>query len=306
VNPYVSLLIGVACAGVGGELFVRGLVGVARWARVSSGMIGATVAAFATSSPELSVAIGSAGAGHPEISLGDTLGSNVVNVALILGLALCISGIYSPRTSVRRDFPVALLVPVALGALGVDGRLSRIDEFILIVLFLLWLSVMIKEARRERSAAASTLGEMRHARAAIESVGGLVLLIGSGHFIVIGARGIALAFGVPEFIIGATVVAVGTSVPELATTIISKVRGHEEIGLGTVLGSNIFNGLFIVGVAASICPIHVSRNEAFVALGFGFVTTLLTLPRADGLIERWRGWILIGLYILYLVAVLRS
>jgi cation:H+ antiporter len=305
MNPYVSLLIGVVCAGIGGELFVRGLVGLARWARVSAGIIGTTVAAFATSSPETSVAIGSALVGRPEISLGDALGSNVVNIALILGLALSISGIASPRASVRRDFPVALLVPVAIGALGFDGTLSRADGVTLLAFFFCWLAVVVQAARRERSAAPDVLGEARHRRAIVESFGGFALLIGSGYFIVTGARGIAAAFGIPEFVIGATVVAVGTSIPELATTIISKLRGHDEIGLGTVLGSNIFNGLFIVGMAASICPIRVAMREAALALSFGILTTLLTFPRRDGLITRWRGWVLQALYVCYLIAVLR-
>lgn len=121
MNDYPAFFLGVVCAGIGGELFVRGAVGVAHWARVSPGIIGATVAAFATSSPELSVSINAAIAGQPQIALGDALGSNVVNVALILALALVISGIQSPRDSVKRDFPVALLIPISTGVLLLDG-----------------------------------------------------------------------------------------------------------------------------------------------------------------------------------------
>lgn len=112
MNPYLSVVIGIVCAGIGGELFVRGSVGLAKWMRIPSGIIGATVAAFATSSPELSVAISAGIAGEPQIALGDSLGSNVVNVALILGTALAISGIQTPRSTLKRDFPLALLVPL--------------------------------------------------------------------------------------------------------------------------------------------------------------------------------------------------
>jgi cation:H+ antiporter len=304
MSPYLALLLGVVCAGAGGELFVRGLVGLALWARVSAAIIGTTVAAFATSSPELSVAVGSALSGHPEISLGDVLGSNIVNVAFILAVTLCISGIISPCASVRRDFPVALLVPVAVGALGVDGRLSRTDGVALLVFFFVWLSTVVNAARQERSAAA-VLGGTRRGLATGQCLGGFLFLIGSGHFIVQGARGIAVAFGIPEFVIGATVVAVGTSMPELATTVISKLRGHDEVGLGTVLGSNIFNGLFIIGVAALICPIQVATRQVGWALGFGVVTTILTFPRRDGMIPRWRGLALLALYAAFVVAVLR-
>ncbi len=304
MSPYPSLLFGVVCAAIGGELFVRGLVGVARWARISAGIIATTVAAFATSSPELSVAVGSALAGQPEISLGDSLGSNVVNVALILAIALCISGISCPRRSVQRDFPAALLVPIAVGALGFDGRLSRADGVALLVFFFVWLGMVINAAREERSAAPSVLGESRHGLAIVQSLAGLGFLVGSGHFIVQGARGIAAAFGIPEFVIGATVVAIGTSMPELATTVISKLRGHDDIGLGTVLGSNVFNGLFIVGVAAVICPIQVAARNVAWTLGFGVATTLLTFPRRDGLMPRWRGFALLVLYAAFIAGVL--
>jgi cation:H+ antiporter len=236
--------------------------------------------------------------------LGDALGSNVVNVALILGVALSISAFASPRASVRRDFPVALLVPVAVGALSLDGRLSRADGCALLAFFFSWLAVVVQAVRRERSAAPAVFGKVTHTRAIAESAGGLGLLIGSGHFIVQGARGIAASFGVSEFVIGATVVAIGTSIPELATAVISKLRGHDEIGLGTVLGSNIFNGLFIIGLAATICPIDVARAGAGLVLGFGVVSTLITFPRRDGLIPRSRGVILQILYLIYLTFIL--
>ena len=145
MNDFVILLLGIVCAGVGGEFFVRGAVGIARWARVSPGIIGATVAAFATSSPELSVAVSSALAGRPQIALGDCLGSNVVNVALILALALVISGIQSPRDSLKRDFPVALLAPLVTILLIIDGELSRFDGCLMLGLFLVWMVAMVVE-----------------------------------------------------------------------------------------------------------------------------------------------------------------
>jgi cation:H+ antiporter len=167
-------MIGVLSAGIGGELFVRGIVGLAHWARVSAGIIGATVAAFATSSPELSVAVNSALDRKPQISLGDVLGSNIVNVALILGLALIISGIRCPRDSVKRDFPIALLVPVIIGILSLDGLLSRIDGFMLLGMFFAWIIAVMIEVRRQQSAAEEVLGERRGWLAIILCVTGLV------------------------------------------------------------------------------------------------------------------------------------
>ena len=305
MNNYAALVLGVVCAAIGGELFVRGAVGLAHWARISPGIIGATVAAFATSSPELSVSINAALAGKPQIALGDALGSNVVNVALILALALVISGIQSPRDSVKRDFPVALLIPIITGALFLDGELSRFDGLLMLGMFLAWIVAAILEARKQRSAADKVLGEHRGWLVAPSCVVGLAFLVAAGNLIVTGARGIAIAFGIDEFIIGATVVAVGTSVPELATTVIAKLRGHDEVGLGTILGSNIFNGIFIVAVAAVIHPITVAWREVAIALIFGLVALAFTYPTRTGFIERRRGVLLLVLYAAYLATILQ-
>ena len=306
MNDYASLILGVACAGIGGELFVRGAVGLAQWARISPGIIGATVAAFATSSPELSVSVNAALAGEPQIALGDALGSNVVNDALILALALVISGIQSPRDSVKRDFPVALLIPVITGVLFLDGELSRFDGLLMLSMFFVWLVAAIIEARKQRNIAAKILGEHRGWRIVLSCVVGLAFLSAAGNFIVAGARGIAIAFGMDEFVIGTTIVAVGTSVPELATTVVAKLRGHDEVGLGTILGSNIFNGILVVAVAAVIHPIAVAWREVAITLVFGVVTLVVAYPSRTGFIERRRGLLLLVLYAAYLATILHQ
>lgn len=305
MNNYLIFLIGLICAAIGGELFVRGTVGIARWTRVSPGIIGATIAAFATSSPELAVSVSSALSGTPQIALGDALGSNVVNIALILGLALCISGIRSRRDNVKRDFALALFVPLLTSIFFIDGVLSRIDGLLLITIFIVWLVYILKEVRKQRSAAPEVIGEHKGWLAIVLSVIGLVFLITAGRFIVIGAKGIAIKFGVDEFIIGATIVAVGTSVPELATTIIAKIRKHDEVGLGTILGSNIFNGLLIVGVASVISPITINFKEVAIALLSGLLAVILSFPNRQGIIEKKRGTILLILYIVYITAILQ-
>jgi cation:H+ antiporter len=305
MNDYITLPLGIACAGIGGELFVRGAVGLAHWARVAPGIIGVTIAAFATSSPELSVSINAAMAGEPQIALGDALGSNVVNVALILAIALIISGIQSPRDSVKRDFPVALLVPVITGVLFLDGMLSRLDGLLMLSLFLAWLIATVIEARKQRSAAKSASGEHHGWIAALFCIIGLAFLIAAGNLIVSGARAIAVAFGIDEFIIGTTVVAIGTSAPELATTVIAKFRKQDEVGLGTILGSNIFNGFLIVAIASIIHPIVANEREVAVTLAFGFVALLLTYPTRKDFIGRRRGILLLSLYFAYLTVIIQ-
>jgi cation:H+ antiporter len=305
VNNYLALLIGVLCAGGGGELFVRGTVGIASALRIAPGIIAATIAAFATSSPEFTVSLTAALAGTPQIALGDALGSNVVNVALILGVAVLIVPIAAPRYAIRRDFPTALVVPVIIGVLLIDGVLSRLDGFLLLGLFAGWLIMAVREARRQRSSAAEVLGEQKPWRALLAGVAGLVLLVLAGRLIVTGATGIATAHGLDAFLIGATIVALGTSVPELATAIISGLRGHEEVGLGTILGSNIFNGLLIIGMASSIAPITIGLQEVAPALILGLAALALTYPPTTGVIGRRRGVILLGVYAAYLAAMLQ-
>lgn len=304
MNEYFAFLLGVICAGVGGELFVRGTVGLASLARISPGIIGATVAAFATSSPELSVSISSALAGEPQIAFGNALGSNVVNIALILGLALVISGIHSPRDSVKRDLSVALLIPIMTGLLFLDGELSRSNGILMLCLFIAWLAAAVIEAKRQRSFTEEVLGEGKTWLVVVSLVAGLVFLVAAGNLIVTGAREIAISFGIDEFIIGATIVSIGTTVPELATTLISKLRGHDEVGLGTVLGSNIYNGIFIVSVAAIIHPITVPLREVAVTLVFGVVVLTFVYPPRNGFMGRWRGIFLLALYAAYVTTVL--
>lgn len=303
---YLLLLGGLVCAGLGGELFVRAAVGIARWARVAPGIIGATVAAFATSTPELTVAVNAAIEGRPQISFGDALGSNVVNVGLVLGLCLVVAPMAVAAKAVRRDFAVALLAPLLTALLIVDGRLTRIDGLLLLAGFAAWLLATVAEARRQRSAAAAVLGEPSRLRALASLAAGLVLLVAAGRLIVLGAVGLAEEWGLGAFVIGAVVVAIGTSVPELATAVIASLRGHAEVGLGTVLGSNVFNGLFIVGTLAALSPFDVDRRQAGLALGFGALLVALTWVPPRGGLTRRRGALLLMLYAAYLGALLQA
>jgi len=306
VQDYLLLALGVACAAFGGDLFVRGAISLAHAARVSDLIIGTTVAAFATSSPEFAVAVTSAIQQTPQISFGDALGSNIVNMALVLGLALLASPITAPRNSIRRDFPVALAIPVLTAFACSDGVISRIEALLMMIFFMIWLaSVIVSASRKGDSAApASTAKLLRgHHAAAVGGIG-LLLLILAGEMIVNGAQGIAREFGITDFVIGATIVAVGTSVPELATALIAKWRGHDDLGLGTLLGSNIFNGLWIVPVAALIHPIQIDLVQAGTALVFGMAALLVAFPPRSGIIGRKHGAVLLAVYGAYITTVL--
>jgi cation:H+ antiporter len=294
----VALAAGLVFAALGGELFVRAAVGIAAWARVPAGVIGATVAAFSTSTPEVSVAIGAALDGKPEIALGDGLGSNVVNIALVLGLTLLVGPITAPRESTRRDVPFAVVLPLVTIVLALDGVLSRLDAGVLLGVFAVWLVLTTLGARRERSAAIAVLAEASHVRSVAEMLVGLALLVAAGRLIVYGAKGVGEAIGLDTFIVGATFVAIGTSTPELATTLVARIRGHAEVGLGTVIGSNVYNGGFVIALAALIHPIAFSFREVGATIGFGLALIALVL-NARGMLGRRLGMVFVAIYVVY-------
>lgn len=304
LHDTLILLAGLACAAAGGHFFLHGAVGLARAWRLSAAMIGATVAAFSTSSPELAVAIGSALAGTPEISLGDALGSNVVNIALILGAALLFGPIRCSAESVQRDLAAAALAPLLLGALALDGILSRGDSVVLLTAFGGWLGLMVRTVWREREKLPAALRAQPWDAAGRLTLG-LALLVCSSWLIVVGAQGIARTLGWQSFLVGALVVALGTSTPEIVTTLFARWHGEDDIGLGTILGSNVFNLLCIIAVAAAIRPVRVHGVEPWLTLACGLAVTLLAIPGRHGELRPVRGWILLAAYTGYLAATLR-
>jgi cation:H+ antiporter len=302
VREALLILPGVVAAAAGGEFFVRSTVGAAGRLRIAPGIVAATVAAFATSSPELSVGITSALRGQPEISLGDVLGSNVVNVGLILAIAILMGGLIARRQDLRRDIPPALAAPVLIALLGLDGQIARGDAAILLLFFAAWLTVTVVQAARERSVIVGVLADRTLGSVTRDGVLGLGLLILAGRLIVLAAEDLGDLLGWDTFVVGAIMVAVATSVPELATVVVARMRGHDEVSVGTVLGSNIFNGMLIVGVAASIHPIEVSRAEFGLSIVAGIVTMLLVIPGRTHRLPPARGVALLLVYGAYLWA----
>ena len=291
----LALLAAIPLAALGGAAFLKGVLGVAAWLRLPQLLVATTLAAFATSSPELAVSTLAALSGKPEIGLGDALGSNVVNVGLILGIALLFGPLAARSDGLRRDAVLALIVPILTLALALDGALSRTDGALLLTLFALWLILVARRAMSQRQEATASAPAGSPASAWLFSLAGLAALVLAGRPFVTGASGIAVEIGVQPYLIGVTVVAVGTSLPELVTVLLSRLRGHDDVGLGTLLGSNLFNGLAIVGVTAAIHPIRAPLAEVATALAFGVLTVLLMLPCA-GMIARWRSLALLAAY----------
>ncbi|MGE0881250.1 MAG: sodium:calcium antiporter [Acidimicrobiia bacterium] len=298
----VVMLVGVVFAGLGGELFVRGAVGLSVWARIPAGVIGTTVAAFATSSPEMSVAIQAARSGRPEIALGDALGSNVINIGLVLGVTIALGSLPVERRLVRRELVVAAAAPLLTVAVLIDGTMATSEAVVLAVAFVAWLAVVTREAWRARSAAVEAVKPPRRFAAVGTSIAGLALLMLAGRIIVSAAKGLGDTLGLHPFVVGATLVAAGTSAPELATAVISRRRGHAEVGLGTVLGSNVFNNLAIVALAGLIEPIRIAATDVVIAVVACLVALGLVVPGRSASIPRWRGAVLLAVVAAYTVA----
>lgn len=306
MSDLVYFILGIICAGLGGELFIRGTVRLASCLRVSPSIVAITVSAFATSSPELSVGIASALAETPQIALGNCLGANILNIALVLGIASLIGGIHISRGGIGHTISVAFTTPVVIGLLAFDGMLSRLDGVLLLAVFLVWLALVAIEARKQRSSMGEVNGKGHRWMAVSYLLIGLILLVGAGRLVVAGAGGIAIMLGLDTFVVGAIFVAFGTTTPELAITVISKLRGQEEVGFNTILGSIVINGLFIIGIASVISPISFKWREVSLALLFGTATIAMTLTGRSGYIPRWRGVLLLAMYVAYAVTTLRS
>lgn len=254
---YILVVVGLVALFVGGEVLVRGSVGLARRLNLSSMLIGLTVVGFGTSTPELLVSADAALRGTPDIAVGNVIGSNIANILLILGVTALVSPISVGATTVWRDVAAMLLAGCALGPLFAFGEVGRAAGLLLVGGLVVYLVVAFKSG--------DGAGEQQDAPAVPavwSSVGfvliGLVALIGGARALVDGSVSIARVFGLSESFIGLTVVAVGTSLPELATSLVAAMRRQSDIAIGNVVGSNIFNVLGILGLVAMIAPIQVA------------------------------------------------
>ncbi|MDP3417048.1 calcium/sodium antiporter [Falsiroseomonas sp.] len=327
MNTTLLILLGLGMLVLGGELFVRGAVRIAERMGISPLMIGLTLVGFGTSTPELVTSVQASLAGSPGIALGNIVGSNIANILLILGLSALIFPIVVPSAALWRDGVLGAVAAAGLLAVGLFWTLDRVVG----VAFLLGLVAYLVYAWRQESATtgdhtaafekAQALEEVhpgglaQHAPIVASSfwsgvpasigfiVVGLALVVGGGGLLVDGATALARGLGVSESVIGLTIVAVGTSMPELVTSLIAAVRRHADVALGNVLGSNIYNVLGIGGVTALIAPTEIPPEIAgfdmFVMVGISLL--LLVLARSGWRIGRREGGLLLALYAGYLI-----
>ena len=313
---FIELVAGLVLLLVCGDLFVRGAVGVAEALKVSPLVIGLTLVGFGTSLPELVASLEAARLGAPGIAVGNVVGSNIANVLLILGVAALISPIAVSAGTFRLNGPVLLgasLLAVFIFYLGTIGRIGGLALLLLLAAFTFaaWWSGRQGGDDPGLRHLAEEIEDTPPRRAPLVvylalTVGGLVGIVFGANLLVQGAVALARQVGISDTVIGLTVVAVGTSLPELATSVVAAIRRHGDVALGNVIGSNIFNILGILGATALYRPIAVPEEiiqlDSWVMLLAAVLVIVFSMTRAK--VERWEGALLLGGYAAYLAVLL--
>ena len=322
--PIVAVVLGLAVLVWSADKFVDGAVGVARFFGMSTLLIGMVIVGFGTSAPEMVVSALSAMENAPELALGNAYGSNIANIALILGVTALISPVIVKRDALKRDVPILIGVTVVAIIEAADGSISRMDGVVLLLLFAgimgfnIWSELRAKKKASAQEMVADDGDESRKAslpKSVAWLLLGLTLLVLSSRCLVWGAVSIAQALGVSDLLIGLTIVAVGTSLPELASSIAAARKGENDLAFGNIVGSNLFNTLTVVGIASTSSPMHTvdplvfSRDLPVVAV----LTVLLLLfglpvrkKRLDanglriGRINRLEGSTFLAIYVGYI------
>ncbi len=302
-----ALVVALALLNKGADWLVEGASSLATIARVSPLIIGLTIVAFGTSLPELSVSVTASLEGDAGISVGNVVGSNIANILLILGLSALVRPVTTSVEVSTRDSLVMVASAVLLVVLSADGGIGRLDAAILLVAFTAYMVHFAKEARKQHEEGRDLPvpeGTEGKGISSVKTVGGLVVVLLSSVVLVITAIFIAEEVNVPTEIIGLSIVAVGTSVPELATSVVAAREGHSDISIGNVVGSNIFNTLLVLGVAAAIRGLAV---ESFmwidVAIMVGVSAMMVPVLRCGMTISRREGAAMLAGYALYMAYV---
>lgn len=301
---YVLLLIGFFLLIKGADLFVEGSSSLARILRVPSVIIGLTIVAMGTSAPEASVSINAALAGSNDIAISNVIGSNLFNGMVVVGVCAFLASFRTDPSILRRDMPLNILITAVLCLMIADGTLSRFEGILLLFGMVAYLAVMVSSAIKNRETG-EELPSFSLPKSLLYLVIGLIAVIFGGDLVVDQACIIAENFGVSQNFIGLTIIAIGTSLPELVTSITATRKGDSGLALGNAIGSNLFNILFILGMSAAISPLSVlseSLIDGLLLLASGIL--LFVFARTKRRMSRPKGAICVLLYVAYTVYLL--
>jgi cation:H+ antiporter len=299
----------------GAELLVRGASRLAAAFGISPLVIGLTVVAFGTSAPELAVSLQSAAAGQADIALGNVIGSNIFNVLFILGISAAIIPLVVAQQLVRLDVPIMIGISALVYLFGLDGRIGRLEGMLLFAGIIAYTLFLIRKSRKESKEIeeeyakefgdSSVAGAKHYIINIALLVGGLALLILGARWLVDSAVSLARAFGISELIIGLTIVAAGTSMPEVATSVVAAVRGERDIAVGNVVGSNIFNILAVLGLTSLLAPNGIPVPAPALAFDIPVMIAVavacLPIFFTGFKVARWEGWLFLAYYAFYVL-----
>lgn len=306
----VSLVAGVVLVLFGADWLTEGATGLARRFRVTELVIGLTVVAFGTSLPEFMTSFLSLLHGSSDLSIGNIIGSNVFNVLMIVGCSAMVCPIVVKKGTLYKDIPFTLLASLVLAVVcmdtlldgaGHENMLSRSDGLLMLCFFVVFMAYTFSIARDKGGEGGSAVADMPYWKIALFVLSGLAGLIVGGNLFVSGASDIALRMGVSETVVGLTLVAAGTSLPELATSVVAARKGRSAIAIGNVIGSNIFNVFFVMGFCASVSPMPVG-GISYVDLSVMILSILLlwSFAYTKRTVERWEGGMMLLCYAAYL------
>ena len=308
IKQLAILIVGFALLVKGADLFVDGASGIAKKFGISELIIGLTIVAMGTSAPEAAVSIAAAAKGSAGISIGNVIGSNIMNIFIILGVVAAITPLKIERSTVRYEMPFTIIVTVLFVLTGKDGLLTRPDGAILWAGLLLYLAYLLRQAKQKPAGApaqAETAVQKTEESPSIWklialTIVGLAVILVSSDYAVDAAVALAKIFNISDRVIGLTIVALGTSLPELVTSVTAALRGNADLAVGNVVGSCIFNLLFVLGTSALILPIPCAPNflsDAYVAVGATVLLLLFGFTQMK--IARWEGVLLVACYVAY-------
>lgn len=300
-------ILGLVVLVLGAELMVRGAVDLALRARISPLVIGLTVVSMGTSAPELLVSLIAAFKGTPDIAIGNVVGSNIANISLILGLSIVVFPIEVDRDARRIHWPLMMAVSLLFWWLFRDDLIGRLEGVVFVCILLGYLGWMVWSSRRSALSRAQEPPRMAWWKATVMLVAGVAALSKGADWFVEGGVGLARLAGVSEQLIGVTVIAFGTSVPELVTSLVASFRKQPDISLGNLIGSNIFNLLGILGITAAVHPIKADHQAFVLDLFVMAATAMLMYPlmRIGHRMGRWKGAVLVLSYLVYIAFVFR-
>jgi cation:H+ antiporter len=305
-----TLMIGLAGLAIGADRFVAGAASLASSLRISPLVVGLTVVSLGTSLPELLVTTTAVIVGHSSMGLGNVLGSNISNICLVLGICALLQPLMVESKLFRLDYPPLLVATVATWMMSLDLVISRLEGLVLLIGLAIYLVVVIRSAEEDtkevHTPTSSKTPVPTRRKVFVQMIGGLVLLLIGSRLVVWGGVGLGQALGLSELIIGLTIVAVGTSLPELATSIAGVVKKQHSIAVGNVVGSNLINFTAIIGIPSILMPMEVEGVVLLRDYPMVFLVSLALWPifwsrrRGAGQVNRWEALLLLAAYVLYL------